>query len=206
MSRYHGSTYRPSASWRGPQPSSAHWERPSANGIVGLGSGISVAALTAVAVAATLQMGQQRAQNDPRWNMGRCIFSDRPPHIRHALVTAVDWMHRSMESVVGPGVEPIPLLDPRPALPAWTATVVGPLGPAFRQRRGRTRQRRVRGGANRSRRDSRPANGAAARAKRAAMEHGAVHLLGPAATHQARAGHRCGLDARLHGISTRTGG
>ncbi len=42
------------------------------------------------------QTGQQRGQNEPRWNIGRCLFSDRPPHIKQALVTAGDWMHGSM--------------------------------------------------------------------------------------------------------------
>jgi len=49
-----------------------------------------VATLAAAGTAATAQTGQQRGQNEPRWNMGRCIFSALPPHIRHGLFTAAD--------------------------------------------------------------------------------------------------------------------
>ena len=37
------------------------------------------------------QTTQHRGQNIPRWNIGWCIFSARPPHIKHGLVTFADW-------------------------------------------------------------------------------------------------------------------
>jgi hypothetical protein len=62
------------------------------------------------------QTTQHRGQKGPRWNMGWCIFSARPPHVRHGLVTFADWMHRSIDSRIGPAVKPILPLDPRPPL------------------------------------------------------------------------------------------
>ena len=60
---------------------SEHWRRAAEAPGVGLPPAIAA------------QAGQQRGQNVPRWNMGRCMFSARPPHIRHGLVTAADWTH-----------------------------------------------------------------------------------------------------------------
>jgi len=43
------------------------------------------------------QTTQHRGQNIPRWNIGWCIFSARPPHMRQAPVMFADWMHGSMD-------------------------------------------------------------------------------------------------------------
>ena len=82
-SRYHGS------SERGPQPPSAHWVAP--RGTVAAGRGDApIAAGAGAAADIGSQAGQHRGQNVPRWNSGLCIFSARPPHKRHALLTIAD--------------------------------------------------------------------------------------------------------------------
>ena len=40
--------------------------------------------------AAAAHTGQQRGQNEPRWNKGRCIFSARPPHSMHGPLKVTD--------------------------------------------------------------------------------------------------------------------
>jgi hypothetical protein len=80
-SRYHGSLER------GPQPASIHCVAPCATVLPGEGA---TAAGTGAATSFGAQAGQHRGQKEPRWNNGRCIFSARPPHIRHALFTSAD--------------------------------------------------------------------------------------------------------------------
>jgi hypothetical protein len=57
---------------------------------------VDAVAMPAAAALFGAQTGQHRGQKVPRWNIGRCIFSARPPHLRQGLVTFADWMHGSI--------------------------------------------------------------------------------------------------------------
>jgi hypothetical protein len=105
----------------------------------------------------------------------------------------------------GPSSVPLTVVI-EPIVGARPPTVILPLCCALRRRPGQP--------CGRQRRHSRRGPGnwlwgahrTATRAERSTVEHRPMHLLGPCATHQARAGYRRGLNAPFHEFNNPIGG